>query len=114
MEGETMNWLMGHLIGDFLLQSDWMALNKKKRTWPCTVHCLIYAITVVLCARWPWWTLPIIFVTHFAQDRTNVVVWLMNHKDQKQFAQPPMAPWSIIVVDNVMHLTVLWILSFWV
>jgi len=106
-----MYWFMGHLIGDFLLQSDWMALNKKKRTFPCAVHCLIYSLTVLLCAGWPWWTFWVVFATHFAQDRTNIVVWLMNHKGQKQFAQPPMAPWSIIVVDNVMHLTLLWALS---
>lgn len=108
-----MNWLMGHLIGDYLLQNDWMALNKKKATWPCFVHCVIWSMTVALCAHWPPWTLPILFVTHFAQDRTDVVVWLMNHKGQKQFAQPPMAPWSIVVIDNVMHMTVLWVISWW-
>jgi hypothetical protein len=107
-----MNWLMGHLIGDYLLQNDWMALNKKKASFPCTVHCLIWSLCVLLCARWPLWTLPVLFITHFAQDRTNIVVWLMNHKGQKQFAQPPMAPWSIIVVDNVLHMTVVWALSF--
>lgn len=30
-----MNWLIAHLIGDFLLQIDWMA-DKKKSAWPCT------------------------------------------------------------------------------
>lgn len=107
-----MDWLVGHLIGDYLLQNDWMALNKKKATFPCAVHCLIWSLSVMVCAWWPWWTLPILFATHFAQDRTNIVIWLMNHKGQKQFSQPPMAPWSIIVTDNVMHIVVVWGLSF--
>jgi hypothetical protein len=106
-----MDWFIGHIIGDYLLQNDWMALNKKSHTLHCSVHCAIWALSVLLCACWPWWTLPVLFVIHFVQDRTNIVVWLMNHKGQKQFAQPPMAPWSIIVVDNSLHLTALWALS---
>lgn len=25
-----MNWLIGHLVGDYLLQNDWQAQGKKK------------------------------------------------------------------------------------
>lgn len=106
-----MNWFMAHLIGDFLLQNDWMALNKKSRSWPCFVHVALYTLTVWAVMRWPWWAIVIVFVTHFAQDRTNFIVWFMQHKGQQKFASPPMAPWSIIVVDNVLHLCVLWGLS---
>lgn len=106
-----MNWLMGHLIGDYLLQDDWMALNKKRSSFACLVHCLLYTAAVGLATRWPLWTIPVIFATHFAQDRTNFIVWFMQHKNQRQFAAPPMAPWSIIVVDNVLHMCVLWALS---
>lgn len=106
-----MNWLMGHLIGDYLLQNDWMALNKKKASWPCFVHVLLYTLTIWLATRWHWQAIAIVFVTHFAQDRTDFVAWFMRIKGQAKFAQPPMAPWSIIVVDNVLHLCVLWALS---
>lgn len=106
-----MDWFIGHLIGDYLLQNDWMALNKKLRTWPCSVHCLLWAFSVWFCAWWPLWTLPILFTAHFVQDRTNVVRWIMEHKGQKAFASPPMAPWSLIVIDNTMHLVVLWGIS---
>jgi hypothetical protein len=30
---------------------------------------------------------------------------------QKEFSKPPMAPWSMIVVDNTWHLVVLWAIS---
>jgi len=106
-----MNWFMSHLIGDFLLQNDWMALNKKSRSWPCFVHVALYTLTVWFVMRWPWWAIAIVFATHFAQDRTNFIVWFMRHKGQEKFASPPMAPWSVIVVDNVLHLVVLWALS---
>jgi hypothetical protein len=48
-----------------------------------------------------------IAIQHFIQDRTGFVVWFMKKKGQANFAQPPMAPWSIIVTDNIMH--IVWI-----
>lgn len=110
-----MNWFIGHLVGDYLLQNDWMAMGKKSSTFICSVHCLLWTLAVYFCQAadrpWPIWTLPILFLTHFAQDRTELVRWWMEHKGQRGFASVPMAPWSLIVVDNVLHLFVLWIIS---
>ena len=40
--------LIGHLVGDYLLQNDWMAENKAKHKglgWlTCAVHCLLYTM----------------------------------------------------------------------
>ena len=33
--------IIGHLVGDYLLQNDWMALNKKASSLHCAVHCCI-------------------------------------------------------------------------
>ncbi len=101
--------LVGHLVGDYLLQNDWMALNKKKSTAVCAAHCAIWATMVWLFAWWPWWTWPVLFATHFAQDRTGVVAWYMRTAGQKQFATGACAPWSTIVVDNVWHIVMLWL-----
>ncbi len=69
-----MDLLIGHLIGDYLLQNDWMSLNKTKRTWlgfiSCFIHSLIYTISICV-VTWDfniWWTL-IIFNSHFYIDR---------------------------------------------
>lgn len=35
-----------HFIGDFVFQTDWMALNKSKRNWPLTVHILVYTAVI--------------------------------------------------------------------
>jgi hypothetical protein len=45
-----MTQLLAHLFGDYILQSDWMAQNKTKRSWPAFVHALIYSLCFVpLC-----------------------------------------------------------------
>jgi hypothetical protein len=46
-----MTQLLAHLFGDYILQSDWMAQNKTKRSWPALVHALLYS----LCFVWLCW-----------------------------------------------------------
>ncbi len=103
--------IIGHLVGDFLLQNDWMALNKKKRSLNCAVHCAIWTLSV--CAFTGWWTpiaVFILFTTHFIQDRTNIILWWMTKMNrQQEFVNAPYAPWSVIVVDNVWHIVTLWV-----
>lgn len=103
--------LIGHLVGDYIAQNDWMALNKKKSTLHCAVHCAIWTACVVLFAWWPLWAAIPLFLSHFAQDRTNVITWWMDLVGQKQFRTGICSPWSMIVVDNVWHIVALFILS---
>lgn len=109
--------IIGHLVGDFILQNDWMAQNKKKSSFPCFIHCLIWTYSVMLFSGWFWIMSPrvlavfgILFVTHFIQDRTQIIGWWMRlkWKDQSLFATAPMAPWSLIVVDNTWHIVTIW------
>lgn len=106
--------IIGHLVGDYLLQNDWMALNKKKDSVPCFVHCTLWATSVFLFAGWfhsqPKYALAflILWATHFFQDHTNVISWWMDLIGQHQFRIGPCAPWSMIVVDNVWHIVTLW------
>ena len=66
--------IVGHLVGDYLLQNDWMAQNKKRATFPCVVHCLLWTYAVVLLSGWTHpWVQGVLFLTHFAQDRTTLV-----------------------------------------
>lgn len=100
--------IIGHLIGDYLIQNDWMALHKKDYWFHCVVHCFLWSTAVCLFAGWgllPWLSL---FLTHFAQDHANVVAWWMDLIGQHQFRTGPCAPWSIIVVDNVWHIVTIW------
>ena len=105
--------IIGHLVGDYLLQNDWMALNKKRvgsdGRAACFVHCWLWAGMV--CGFAGWWSYPIfslLFVLHYAQDRTSIIARWMSAIGQEQFRTGPCAPWSIIVVDNVWHIVALW------
>jgi hypothetical protein len=109
--------LVGHLVGDFLIQNDWMALNKKSRTLPCAVHVALYTFSVVVCGGWlsDWRAWLLVGIPHFAIDRSQFVRWYMASVGQERFAQPPMAPWSLVAIDNSMHalclVMALWVLS---
>lgn len=103
--------IVGHLVGDYLLQNDYLALNKKRSSFHCTVHCLIWTACVVLFSQWPLWTGVPLFVTHFIQDRTAIITWYMDAVGQQAFRTGPCSPWSVIVVDNVWHIVVLFALS---
>jgi hypothetical protein len=102
--------IIGHLVGDYLLQNDWMALNKKKRMLPCAVHCTLWTLSVCLFAGWV--SIPAIAVlwgTHFIQDRTNIIeFWMTKINRQPEFVKPPFSPWSLIVVDNIWHIVAVW------
>ena len=102
-----MDYLIGHLIGDYLLQNDWMAQGKKRSHWPCFIHVAIYTAAVMVFTWWPWWSAIAVFVPHYLIDRWQFVPWYMRTAGQTAFMEPPMSPWSRIVVDNVMHLVCL-------
>lgn len=40
--------LLAHLVGDYLLQSDWMANEKTKRRWPAWAHAITYGLPFLL------------------------------------------------------------------
>ena len=97
--------IIGHLIGDYLLQNDFLASNKKKSSLVCAIHCAIWTVAVMLWGNWGLWTAIPLFVSHFIQDRTNIIPWWMDNViGQKEFRTGPCAPWSTIVVDNVFHI----------
>jgi hypothetical protein len=99
--------IVGHMVGDYLLQNHWMALNKKKASLPCAVHCLVWTLAVATCSGC-WSLLPLfwLFATHFAIDRSQFIHWYMGHAGQAGF-RDNMGPWSSIVVDNAFHLLTL-------
>ena len=98
-----MHWIYAHLIGDYLLQNDWMAEGKKKNSWICFAHVICYLVPFLFCDI-ALWKLFLIGLQHFIQDRTNFVVWFMKITGSKKFTEAPMSPWSIIITDNILHI----------
>lgn len=83
--------LILHLFGDYILQSNWMAVNKRKRTLPCAIHCLTYTLPFLILTQSSL-SLATIFVTHFLIDRYGLaryVVWLKNHQSPKKYHRWP-------------------------
>jgi hypothetical protein len=106
-----MSWIYAHLIGDYLIQNDWMASGKKRSSWICAVHVATYLLPFLLTPL-PWWAIGVIGVEHFFQDRTNIVVWFMRVTGHTEFSKPPCGPWSIILTDNIFHILFMaWIAS---
>jgi hypothetical protein len=116
----TTDQLVAHLVGDFIAQSDWMALNKSKRSLPCAVHCLIYTACFAVFHPSPA-ALGVIFGTHFLIDRFGLaryLVWLKNwqspdgYKPWRECAATGYSDdrplwitvWLTIVADNTLHL----------
>lgn len=75
--------LLGHLAGDYLLQNEWMALNKSKNTkigWlSAFIHCVIYTLAVCLF-MWNFdliWII-VIFLSHFPIDKFKLAEHYMH------------------------------------
>lgn len=80
-----MNQLLCHLIGDYIFQSPYMALNKNNKTIPCLIHCILYTLPFLFLTS-DVLALFLIFATHFIEDRfyfMRYVVWLKNHLNPK-------------------------------
>jgi len=75
--------LILHGIGDYFLQTDWQALNKKKKgrqgLWACVKHCTTYSLPFKFIGS--WWAVLAIWVGHFIIDRTNIVAYLIAWKN---------------------------------
>jgi hypothetical protein len=125
----TADQLVAHAIGDFVIQSDWMASNKTKASLSCLVHAFTYTIPFMfLTQSVP--ALSVIGVTHFFIDRFRLAkyfIWAKNwiglpiDGDWSVVNRPwsdctatgfePNKPawmsvWLLIIVDNIMHVSI--------
>lgn len=76
----TADQLLCHAIGDYVLQSDWMANEKTKKSFAALCHVLTYALPF-LFLRPSWLALSVVVSTHFVIDRWRLaryVVWAKN------------------------------------
>lgn len=111
--------ILAHLVGDYLLQSDWMANEKRKNPLAAAAHALTYAIPF-LFFRPSLSALLFIALTHYAIDHFGLarfVIWAKNRPwpgalpwaDCTQTGYPKARPdflavWLMIIADNTLHL----------
>lgn len=115
--------LLAHLVGDYVLQSDWMANEKTKSWWPAIAHGLTYTLPFLLITQ----SIPallVIAVTHIIIDRFRLakqLVFIKNFiapkrawptwEDSKATGYPSktpvwMATWLMIIADNCAHILI--------
>lgn len=120
----TGDQLLLHVVGDYLIQSDWMATEKTKRSLAALAHVVSYALPFLLLTR-SIAALAVIAGTHFVIDRWRLaryVCWAKNWLAPRKW-NPPwsectktgfpddkqpawIALWIMIVVDNAMHVVI--------
>jgi hypothetical protein len=109
--------IAGHLIGDWVVQTDWQAANKATSWRANQQHvgsyhlalCTLLAVatssvTVFLTITVASW------VTHSLIDRRWPVRWLMEHTGSRPFSR---TEWGVIAVDQALHLSLLVALAGW-
>lgn len=85
--------IIAHLVGDYLLQSHWMATQKTSKWLPAIVHGVTYTIPFLFITQSPL-ALLIIGGTHIIIDRFRLAkyfVWAKNQIAPKDFRYP----WSV-------------------
>jgi hypothetical protein len=103
--GWSMSELIGHVVGDFLLQNRWMAANKHANPLVCGLHSLVYAISCALCVGWLDWRMSALFMTHMIIDSFK-----LGEKWRRFYSRDSEMPWAIMS-DQAMHLLVLLVLA---
>jgi hypothetical protein len=84
-----------HFVGDFIFQSDWMAINKSKSNFALGIHVVTYSIP--LCLLGFWWA-GINGILHggvdFVTSRITAELWIRQQRH-----------WFFVVVgaDQLIH-----------
>ena len=109
-----MEQLLCHLIGDFWLQSDWMAKNKKKNFKIALLHSFVYTLPFLFLTQ-NIISLSVILFTHAVIDGTDIVSrlsqiknWNFKYKSGYNEDTTPnwMWVWLLIIQDNTLHLLI--------
>ena len=119
----TADQLLCHAIGDYILQSDWMANEKTKKSIAALVHVATYGLPF-LFLRPSWKAYAVIIGTHFVIDRWRLARFVVRAKNTLGDGAPSMfkdyatatgytaetpawlAVWLLIIADNIMHVLI--------
>ena len=118
---DTFLWLLiGHLLGEWLLQNDWMYFGQQRGpvTLPGLIRLAVYTLTVL---GWLWlagvavadvmtWLAMgvMLFASHWLIDQTGLVPGWVRFYGQTDH------PLAQVMVDQILHLLVLAGLSLYV
>ena len=107
--------LAGHLLGDFIVQTDWQAANKEVDWWADLSHVITYHLTMVVLVLpfWLTWQAGLLlaasFASHAVIDRRWPTRWVLRVTRSQGFST---VAWGVIATDQALHLSILAILTF--
>jgi hypothetical protein len=93
-----------HLVADWLLQTEWMAIHKIDLRHPAAwTHSAIHTLGLLLVFAWP--VALLIGISHLLIDTRKPLIWWLRMVKQmpKMHNHQTVEIW----VDQVMHITVL-------
>lgn len=101
-----------HLVGDYLLQNDWIAREKTRSSRVAMLHANLYATPFLLVCWSPW--IALLWLSHFFIDRYRIaVVWIrfVNRGTDSNYGFPASKPphiafWLMVIVDNTFHIII--------
>lgn len=104
-----------HLVGDFLLQNEWMAANKAKSSAVCLVHVTAYTAPMYILGMLgvvPGIAYLPIGVLHYYQDRYSLHLKWMRLMRQTPADKWPTGPLIVDQCFHVLHLAfVAWLVT---
>jgi hypothetical protein len=104
----TADQLVAHLIGDYLLQNDFLATRKVSSSWVAAIHAVLYGLPFLLLCEPSWPALAVIVVTHFFIDRFRLIRFFLSGRERlgprTEEGDPP--AWLLIVCDNTVHVVI--------
>ena len=68
-----------HLIGDYITQTSWMAVNKVKSWLAAVTHAFVYSAPFAMLGSWQAWA--VIFGTHAIIDRFSLAKYVIYAKN---------------------------------
>jgi len=102
--------LMAHILGDWILQTEWQALNKDKNWRAMTAHVFVYSVVVFAVLGWRlgWGSAGVytavvaLAIVHVVLDRRRPLLWFMKVARITVTREPE--AWFMIAVDQAVHL----------
>lgn len=114
----TADQLLAHAVGDYILQSHWMATQKTKRSLAAAVHAVSYTLPFLFLTQ-SVAALAVICCTHFLVDRFRLARFVVWYKNGYAFAGAPvtatgyrddvpawLSVWLLIAADNIIHVII--------
>ena len=103
---DMLSWLLaGHMAGDYLLQTFWMAERKTSLFSALAIHSAVYSFAVWLASLPAGGLSPLsvlfVFATHAVVDKRDFTRWWCKYVTKSKHA------WLLMMTDQSLHVVIL-------